>query len=116
MAELRIEPAKTALVVIDLQRGIVAMPSEPRSSTEVVSRAAQLAAALRKAGVKGKAVVTVRITPQGTVRDPVVESASDPAFGEAALAAVRQWRFIPRVEDGRAVEARVNMPFVFAPP
>jgi TonB family protein len=73
-------------------------------------------AALRKAGVKGKAVVTVRITPQGTVLDPVVASASDPAFGEAALAAVRQWRFIPRVEDGRAVETRVDMPFVFAPP
>lgn len=71
--------------------------------------------ALRKAGVKGKAVVTIRITPQGTVLDPVVESGSDPAFGEAALAAVRQWRFLPSVKDGRAIEAWVNMPFDFDP-
>ena len=66
MAELRIEPAKTALVVIDLQRGIVAMPSEPRSSTEVVSRAAQLAAALRKAG---GTVVFVHVTPSADGKD-----------------------------------------------
>jgi TonB family protein len=72
-------------------------------------------AALRKAGIKGRAVVAVRITPKGAVIDPVVESASDPAFGEAALSAVRGWRFIPRVKDGRAVESRVEIPIAFDP-
>ena len=30
MAELKIDPSKTALIVIDLQKGIVGMPTEPR--------------------------------------------------------------------------------------
>ena len=64
--DLKIEPAKTALVVIDLQRGIVAMPSAPRSSTEVVARAAQMAAALRAAG---GTVVFVHVTPSADGKD-----------------------------------------------
>ena len=58
--DLTIEPSKTALVVVDLQRGIVAMPCGPRSSAEVVSRAAQMATAMRTAG---GAVVLTRVTP-----------------------------------------------------
>ena len=64
--DLKIEPAKTALVVIDLQRGIVAPPSAPHSSTEVVARAAQMAAALRKAG---GTVVFVHVTPSADGKD-----------------------------------------------
>ena len=73
-------------------------------------------AALRQSRLKGEAVVTMRITAQGRVLDPVVDRASEPPFGEEALAAVRQWRFLPRVVDGRAVETRVSIPFVFDPP
>ncbi len=35
--ELNIDPATTALVLIDLQKGIVAMPTAPYTSTEVIS-------------------------------------------------------------------------------
>lgn len=73
-------------------------------------------AALRKIGARGLAVVTMRITPQGAVVDPVVTSASEPAFGEEALKAVREWRFLPCVRDGRAVESVVRIPFDFTPP
>jgi nicotinamidase-related amidase len=48
--ELKIEPSRTALVVIDLQRGIAAMPAVPHAPGEVVARAAQMAEALRAAG------------------------------------------------------------------
>jgi nicotinamidase-related amidase len=81
VAELKIEPAKTALVVIDLQRGIVSMPSTPRSSTEVVGRAAQMAAALREAG---GTVVFVHVTPSADRKDglrPITDAA--PAAGWA---------------------------------
>lgn len=71
--------------------------------------------ALKKSGAKGRAVVAVRITAQGGVLEPAVVSASDPAFGEAALAAVREWRFVPCVREGKPVEARVNIPFTFDP-
>ncbi len=50
MAELQLNPARTALVVIDLQKGIAAMPCAPYPATAVVERAARLADAFRKAG------------------------------------------------------------------
>jgi len=71
---------------------------------------------LLKAGVVGHAMVAIRITPTGLVLDPVVVSATDPAFGEAAVVAIRQWRFLPMVENGRAVESKVSLPFNFVPP
>jgi TonB family protein len=73
-------------------------------------------AALRPSGLKGEVVVTVHVSPSGAVHDPVIESANNPAFGEAALAAVREWRFLPRVQNGRAVESQVSIPIDFEPP
>jgi TonB family protein len=72
--------------------------------------------ALRKKRVKGEAVVAVRITHLGVVADPEVVEASDPAFGQAALVAVRQWRFLPQVKGGRPVEINVRVPFGFEVP
>jgi nicotinamidase-related amidase len=62
--ELKLEPSRTALVVIDLQRGIAGMPGAPRPGTEVVARAAQIAAALRAAGGTVVLVHVVR-SPDG---------------------------------------------------
>jgi nicotinamidase-related amidase len=93
VAELKIEPAKTALVVIDLQRGIVDMPSAPRPSTEVVARAAQMAAALRKAG---GTVVFVHVTRSADGKDalkPITDAT--PAAG---LALPPDWaEFLPEL-------------------
>jgi TonB family protein len=50
------------------------------------------------------------------VHDPTPKCTTDPAFGEAALEAVRFWRFLPKVKDGRPVEALVELPFSFTPP
>ncbi len=50
---------RTALVLIDLQRGIVAAPAVPHSAADVVSRAAALADAFR---AQGAPVVLVRVT------------------------------------------------------
>lgn len=72
--------------------------------------------ALRKTDTKGEVMLTIRITRTGAVLDPVVKSATDPAFAESAVAAVRLWRFLPKVVDGRAVEMTVNLPFAFTPP
>jgi TonB family protein len=69
-----------------------------------------------KKRIPGKAMISVRITPNGMTLDPTVISASDPTFGEAALTAIRLWRFLPRIQAGRPVESHVNIPFVFDPP
>jgi nicotinamidase-related amidase len=64
--ELHLEPATTALVVIDLQRGIVANPAAPHDPKDVVARAAQLAGAMRAAG---GTVVLVHVTPSPDGKD-----------------------------------------------
>jgi TonB family protein len=71
---------------------------------------------MKKANVKGQAVISVRIGANGAVFDPAVKSATDPAFGTAALAAVKFWRFLPKVRNDYPVEARADVPLIFTPP
>ena len=63
-------------------------------------------AAARK-GIEGYVEVSFTITDQGTVTNVAVVSA-DPAdvFERAAVEAVRQWRYDPRLVDGLAVESQ----------
>lgn len=63
MAELQLDPATTALVVIDLQRGIIGMTTLPHAATDVVGRTAQLAKKFRQ---KNALVVLVRVDPGPT--------------------------------------------------
>jgi len=58
MTFLQFDPKSTALVLIDLQQAIMAMPSAPHSSGDVVRRSAKLAEALR---AKGGTVVYIRV-------------------------------------------------------
>ncbi len=64
----------------------------------------------------GSATIVFEISATGAVTDPVLKQASQPEFGEAALAAVREWRFLPRVKNGRPVATRVELPLSFKPP
>jgi nicotinamidase-related amidase len=64
--DLVLDPAHTALVLIDLQRGIVAGPTAPRSGADVVANAAAIARRLRAAG---GTVVLVHVTPSADGRD-----------------------------------------------
>ncbi|MFF3306681.1 hydrolase [Streptomyces sp. NPDC002952] len=59
---------RTALVVIDLQNGIVATPTAPLGGAEVVARAVELAGAFRAHGLP---VVLVRITAAADGADAV---------------------------------------------
>lgn len=64
--DLVLDPKRTALVVIDLQRGIVGTNPAPHSGADVVARTASVARALRAAG---GTVVWVRVTPSPDGRD-----------------------------------------------
>ncbi len=64
----------------------------------------------------GSAILRIRILTTGAIADPAVVSATDPAFGESAVAAFRQWRFLPRIQNGRPVEMSVDMPVQFLAP
>jgi len=71
---------------------------------------------LRKSKETGLVTVSFRITPNGSVLDPQVVSSTHPGLIEPTLDAVRLWYFLPRVRNGRPVEARVKMPISFAVP
>ena len=80
--ELALEPARTALVVIDLQRGIVAAPTAPNPARDVVAHAAAIAAALRAAG---GTVVLVHVTPSADRRDALRPQTDTPASQRGPL-------------------------------
>lgn len=66
-------------------------------------------------GVSGDAVVQFVVAADGSVRDVTVVHTTHPAFGVAAVSAVKQWRFKPAMIDNRPVACRVQQefPFVF---
>ncbi len=68
-----------------------------------------------KPKVTGKAVIACEVDEHGKVVNPTVSSATDPAFGAAALEAVRTWRFVPAVKAGHAVASHAEIPLDFAP-
>ena len=62
--------------------------------------------AARAAGIEGQVVIRYDVTATGSVANPrVVESEPAGTFDAAALAALSQWLFRPRVENGQAVSA-----------
>lgn len=75
MQELALEESTTALVVIDLQKGIVGMPTEPHSAQTVVSNAVRLADAFRR---KILPVFLVRVTPSPDGKDALKPIADSP--------------------------------------
>jgi nicotinamidase-related amidase len=53
MSEVKLEPRRTAIVVIDLQKGIAGMPGgAPHSKPDVIANCARLLAAARAAGAQ----------------------------------------------------------------
>ncbi|MFD5400531.1 isochorismatase family protein [Streptomyces griseorubiginosus] len=66
-APLALDPARTALVLVDLMDRIVALPLEPRKGTEVLRAAEELATAFRSAGAP---VVLVRVQRPGVADQP----------------------------------------------
>jgi nicotinamidase-related amidase len=73
--KLELVPKETALVLIDLERGIVGMDVAPHSGTEVVQRCATLSNAMRAAGGK---VVFVHVLMHEMVHVPVDKPMSKP--------------------------------------
>lgn len=99
------------MVYSRIQNALVDSPAKP-----FVGPGPEYPASMRASGIRGEAVLTVHVTPRGAVADPIVKTATNPAFGEAALAAVRQWRYLPKISLGQPVETTIEVRFDFAPP
>jgi TonB family protein len=68
-------------------------------------------AALAKRG-KEPLMVNFVIDREGRVRVPVVTVADDPEFAQAVLAAVRQWRYTPPLQNGEPVAVEMTRSLV----
>jgi nicotinamidase-related amidase len=68
MAELHLDPQKTALVLIDLQNAVLGMTPAPHSADKVVGNSVKLANAFR---AKGAPVVYVRVDLNDFLKLPV---------------------------------------------
>ncbi len=70
--------------------------------------------ALRR-GIEGRVLIEFSISRSGAVENPrIIASEPDSIFDEAALKAIRRWRYSPRVENGVTVEQhglRIAIPF-----
>ena len=72
-------------------------------------------AAALHAGRAGEASVLFEIDEQGMVSNATLEAATAPEFGEAALQAIRSWKYQPATRDGKPVRigpVRQTIPFL----
>jgi nicotinamidase-related amidase len=81
-SQLVIENEKTALVLIDLQKGIVSMPTEPIPSTEVIKNANMLVQAFHKNKAQ---VVFVRVAYSQDSRNMLRPEVDEPTVRNSAL-------------------------------
>jgi protein TonB len=71
-------------------------------------------AASRRRGEQGRVMVSVLVSAEGLVKEAIVETSSGfPRLDEAALSAVRRWKFVPARRGGIAVDRRHLIPMNF---
>lgn len=70
----------------------------------------------QRRGERGEVMVQAVVGPDGRPRQvEIARSSSYRALDQAALRAVRQWRFQPAVRRGEAVAETVQIPITFSP-
>jgi len=68
----------------------------------------------RKGGVSGVVVLNARTDTQGNVSRVIVLKGGNEKLNEAAIAAVKQWKYEPFIQDGRAKEVVFTVTVKFA--
>lgn len=81
----------------------------------LVRRSAPLPTSVDQRTATGEAVVEILVDEAGHVRLPRIVSASQEAFGYAAVQAVSGWRYEPPKAQGKPAVVRVRVPFDFKP-
>lgn len=67
----------------------------------------------KKQKLEGRVVVEFTVDAEGRVSEAAVSESTAEMFEEAALAAVRQWKFSPALAEGRPVECVMSVPIEF---
>lgn len=89
------QPDKTSDVVYDrLGKDITPPKATYQPEPEYPDKA-------RKKKIQGTVMVSIVITPEGTVRDAKVVTSVDKNLDQRALEAVSKWKFQPATKDGK---------------
>jgi TonB family protein len=116
-------PATTERVAsasVPIPQEVAAAPAKPEVSAADFRRTRYVAPvypprALAR-GQSGEVRVRVTVDTTGRVAEVLVLSASPAGvFDQAAVNAVRKWRFEPVIKDGRAIEASIATTILFRP-
>jgi nicotinamidase-related amidase len=91
MEKLFIDKTKTALVVIDLQKGILSMPTKPYHAHEVIENAVKLVNTFRKNGMP---VFLVNVI---TTKETMLNVVSDESFSRPSSLPSDWAEFIPEI-------------------
>jgi periplasmic protein TonB len=117
MSAPRLTMASTDNAVAALSKLAVARPVPPKSElvpATLISRTVPVyPAAARQLGIFGTVVLSVTVTPEGSVGEvSVVDGAIQ--LRAAAVNAVRQWRYRPATLNGKAVESSAHVQVKFS--
>jgi TonB family protein len=99
-----VEPAEILELPPDAAQGSLLRRIEPEYPEEA-----------RKQRIQGAVIVDVRIGRDGAVQDVKLVS-GHPLLADAAITAVKHWRFKPRVLKGKAVEMQTRVTLNFRMP
>lgn len=67
----------------------------------------------KRAGIEGRVIVQLIVNEKGEVEDPKITRGIGGGCDEAALAAVREAKFTPGKQNGKAVRTQISIPIVF---
>ncbi len=96
-------------------RGLVGPDEFDRNAVALVRIAPEYPARALQRGIEGRVLLEFTITRTGAVENPkIIAAEPNSIFNAAAIKAVRQWRYEPKIENGRTVEQhgiRISIPF-----
>jgi TonB family protein len=112
-----VPPAPAAGLLVNLVPGSYE-GTEPADLDRAPSELSGVAPAypdeMRLAGISGDVVVDFTVDATGRVVDPRPQAYSRPQFAAAAVAALRQWRFMPGLRKGSPIPAHLHLRFGFS--
>lgn len=113
--EVAAEPAPQPVPVADEPQPVAAIATAPRfDAAYLTNPAPEYPRRSRRAGEAGRVVLRVLVTPEGSAGEVRLrESSGFEQLDEAAIAAVRRWRFVAARQGDTAVAAWVVVPLRF---
>jgi periplasmic protein TonB len=105
-AEVVEEPEPEVFIVVEEMPELI-------GGLESIQRMIRYPEIARKAGVEGRVFVQFTVDEQGNVVDPEVTRGIGAGCDEEAVRAIRQAKFTPGKQRGKAVKVRMSLPITF---